>query len=454
MSAPPPYTGLGDAQTTSSELVQSNVDFFNDSSLLTDSIIARHIERIPPTSDLANSWTPIQFEIKSAGVHYIDTNDIRLTGAFSVSKADGTALAATDRVGLINNAAHGMIDRVEVLVEGTLQVEFGTQRYPYKSYIEQLFTYEEGYQNHTKPLALWCMDTAGKYEDTSDANLGFKHRKAIIEDNNEVEFDIPLLIDIFAIDKLWPNASSIVLRLHRSPPEFFLMSLVDNESYKYAYARMLLKTPKVTLHPMLQQANEVALLTKNFFYNQDKTRILEFTIKQGQTQVEFNDIWTGLIPKYFLVMMVETSALTGNLKKNPFYFPHNNVSRIYAKINGNMIPSHPYEFDFTKTPGKCIEGYAALYDEIGIKRAAKQHYITLDQFKDGAFILPFPTCADGCFGRHNHPEQSGTISLHMQFSGDGGLKKAFTLLVFCSWADYFEIDAARRVILSSGRPIP
>jgi hypothetical protein len=184
----------------------------------------------------------------------------------------------------------------------------------------------------------------------------------------------------------------------------------------------------------------------------DKCKILEFAIKQNQTLVEFSDIWTGLIPKYFLVMFCKTSGISGTYSENPFLLPHNNVQSVYSKINGNMIPSYPYETDFSARPAKCLDAYASLYDEIGINRAAKEHYVSLAQFKEGAFILPFATCADGCFGRNAHPEQNGTISLHMKFKE--GMTDAYTLLVFCCWSDYFEVDAARKVILSTGRAIP
>jgi hypothetical protein len=451
----PEYTGIGDSQTTESELIENTLDFFHTQSPRPEHIIGKHQEHIPPSSDLDLEYTPVQFEIKNYGPHYIDLGKTRLIGSFKVVKEDGTDLGDNDDVAIINNFAHAMWSSIDLVSNGSLQVELSTNRYGYKSYFEHLLSYNKYCEGHTKALSLWSMDTAGKYEKCDDSNEGYKHRKAIISKSKSVEFVIPLLTDFFSLNKMWPNNTSIILRMTRNSSDFLLMAAAASSTnkYKIKFNRLILEIHKCTLAPKLNAAIELQLLSKNMIYSYDKCKILEFAIKQNQILIDFNDIHNGLIPKYLLISMVRTSALSGVITENPWTFEHNKITRLYAKVNGHVVPSYPYEFDFNKTPAVCIRAFASLYDEIGINRAAREHYIDKYQFVGGSFVMPFSFCADSCFGRVQHPNSYGQISLHMQLAT--GLTHSSSLLVFMVYDEEFHLDAGRQITFPRiGQQIP
>lgn len=446
MTTLPEFTGVGDAQVTVGDLLNSNVDFFEPITPSPDYIVARHQIYIPPSSDIDYDYAPINFEIKNAGQHFLDFSTNRLHGTFKIVKSDGTALDANDDVAIVNNFPHALWDSIDVTVDGVLQVELTTARYGHKAYFEQLFTYNEYTEAHTKPLSLWYMDEAGEYQTCTDDNDGYKHRKNLVKLSRECSFNVPLLIDFFALNRLFPNCNSIVLSLSRKRPEFYLMTSATDKQYKVKFTKLKLRIDKVTLHPLLLQKTELRLLTSNMIFPYDKCKIMEFSIKQNQTLVDFHEIINGMIPKYFLMTMVKTAALTGNYKENPWNFHHNNLIKLYCKINGHTVPSYPYEFNFAANQhnnAENIDAFAALYDVIGINRAPKEHYVSLSQYAGGAFIVPFSFCPDMCFGRNHHVPTVGQVSIHMQFSA--GLTTAYTLLLFAVYDSELQVDAARQI---------
>lgn len=440
----PEFTGVGDTQTTVHEVSQSNVDFFDGVKPVPEVIIGRHTQFIPTSTDIDYDYGPVQFEIKNAGQHYLDFSTVRLKGKFQVLKADGAKMIGADDVAIINNFPHALWDSIDVTVDGVLQTELTTSRYGYKAYIEQLLSYNQQSEGHMKPLSLWHMDTPGKYEVAkTDENTGYKARKELISLSKPVHFNVPLLIDFLSINKLFPNCKSIVFTLHKQRPEFLLHAPDATKQYKIKFIRLELKTDKVTLHPNLYQSNEINWLTRNMRFNFDRCKMLEYSIKQGQTLVDFNEIISGEIPKYFIMFMVKTAAITGVITDNPWQFPTNGLTKLYCKINGHIMPSYPYEFGFAQTPPDCLTGFAALYDDLGINRAAKEHYVTMDQYTGGAFLVPFSFCSDLCFGRNTHEPTTGQISIHMQFSAS--LTTAYTLMLFAVYDDEFQIDASRQI---------
>ena len=451
MAGLPEFTGVGDTQVTVNDLTQNNVTFFDGLEPSPDYIVSRHTIHIPPSSDIDYDFAPLQFEIRNAGQHFVDFSTNRLMGTFKIVKADGTNLDGNDDVAIINNFPHALWDSIDVTVDGVLQVPLSTARYGHKAYFEQLFSYNKYCEGHTKPLSLWYYDTAGKYDTCGNENKGYKHRKELIATSRECSFNVPLLIDFFSLNRLFPDCKSIVISLSRKRPEFFLMCADDTKQYKLKFLKLKLKIDKVALHPKLLQATELKLLSNNMVFPFDKCKILEFSIKQNQTLVDFNEIINGQIPKYFLMAMTKTSSMTGNYKENPWNFATNKLTKLYCKINGHIFPSYPYEFNFAPTapnPPDCLDAFAALYDELGINRAAKEHYVDMDQFIGGAFIVPFSFCPDMCFGRNYHAPTVGQVSVHMQFST--GLTEAHSLLLFAVYDDEFQIDAARQITFPHG----
>lgn len=445
MTAVPEYTGIGEAQTTEADLIENTLDFFSTHAIAAEHIIGKHQEQIAPSGDLDLEWTPIQFEIKNYGPHFIDLSKTRLIGSFKIVKHDSNAIDDNDDIAIINNFPHALFSGIDVAVNGSLQVELGTQRYGYKTYFEQLLSYNKYCENHTQALSLWSIDTAGKYETCNNDNAGYKYRKELIKGSNNVEFIVPLLTDFFSLNKMWPNNNTITLRFFRNSPEFLLMAAAASKTnkYKIKFNSLLLEIHKVTLSPKLNAAIELKLLSSNMIYSYDKCKIIELSVKQGQVIVDFTDVINGLIPKYFLMCMVKTTALSGAIDENPWHFPHNNITRLYAKVNGHVVPSYPYEFTFSDKPAKCLRGYSTLYDEIGINRAAREHYVTRAQFINGAFIMPFSFCADSCFGRIQHPPSYGQISLHMQFAT--ALTESYQLMIFAVFDEEFHLDAGRQI---------
>jgi hypothetical protein len=318
-----------------------------------------------------------------------------------------------------------------------------------KSYIQTLLSHSKSSLNHLEPLSLWHMDDAGKFDTftLSDGNSGFIARNKLIKGSKECFFNIPIHLDLFHISRLWPPGMNIQLRVYRSPPEFALVSGETNPDYTIEYKNLELQYTKCTLNPQLHRENEIALLTKNIQICYDKVVMYEYSLKQSQTLVQIPEIISAKLPKYLICGFVKTSALSGSYSHNPFQFEHLNIKQYYIRINGIQLPTFAFKTDFSPD-GDCLEGFAALYDDLKIGRGPRQHFVTYDLFKSGCFFMVYDVTVDKCLGiSHRHADSQGSISMHLQF--EKGLTDAYTMLVFACYDESFEIDNQRRIIHSS-----
>ena len=113
------------------ECKNSSLCIFDKVAVQTDIIKSNEVDYFPVTS--ISSGGPIEFHIPGNSEEYIDCNNINLYLKIKVTKADGTDIAATDKVGL-NNLAISTLFQDVILTIGETQFEGGQKCYPYKGY--------------------------------------------------------------------------------------------------------------------------------------------------------------------------------------------------------------------------------------------------------------------------------------------------------------------------------
>jgi len=172
-------------------------------------------------------------------------------------------------------------------------------------------------------------------------------------------------------------------------------------------------------------------------------------MKRDQPMIQ-QEIVSGVLPRYVIIFFVKSNAVAGQIDLNPFEFPHLNILESYAKVNGLVIGTYPLKTDFEQND--YLRAYNKLIDGTTIKRTNHQHYITEEHFKEGQFLQIYDLSPDQCFGTHLHEPLEGTLTVHYTFKS-GGITESYRLFAYCVYHDFYELDAARNVVLSNGRPV-
>ena len=95
--------------------------------------------------------------------------------------------------------------------------------YPYRTYIENLFSYgSDVKENQLKAAEFWYEDAAGVFEDIPDGAI--TNRGAPVGRSNAVEIQGRLHLDLAMQVKYLPNGIELKLRLSRSSFRFCLMA--------------------------------------------------------------------------------------------------------------------------------------------------------------------------------------------------------------------------------------
>ncbi|KAF4528492.1 hypothetical protein B566_EDAN016896 [Ephemera danica] len=167
-----------------------------------------------PISSLENN-SPIKFLIPASGDEYIDVGDTFLHVVALIRKSDGTAFAAADTVGPVNNFLHSM---------------FSDVCYPYRAYLETLFNYSETSKSGHQSLALWYKDKPSKMNDIAGANVGLKNRKVLTAESKPLAMFGKLNVDIFGQSKYLINNVNLSVGLTCSKSSFRLMGSAATEA--------------------------------------------------------------------------------------------------------------------------------------------------------------------------------------------------------------------------------
>ena len=145
-----------------------------------------------------------------------------------VSKADGSNLDATSKVGLANYPIASLLNQVDIILGGKL-ISLATNTYAHHSVLEVLLNYDKETAESQLGCGLSCKDRAGQMEQidiTADPilNTGVGTRSEWTKASNIVKVQGRIHLDLFNQEKLILNGVDLTVKLHRHKAEFSLLS--------------------------------------------------------------------------------------------------------------------------------------------------------------------------------------------------------------------------------------
>ena len=156
-----------------------------------------------PIDSLDSYQAPIEFVVPSHTEYYTDLSQSNLYLKCRILKPDGSNVDSGKQVSPVNNFFHSMFSSIVLYVNNKL-VTSNMDTYPYRAYLENLFSYGSDVKdNQLKAGEFWYKDEPDKFADLTHANV--KARAKPVAESKSLELQGRLHLDLVLQEKYLPN---------------------------------------------------------------------------------------------------------------------------------------------------------------------------------------------------------------------------------------------------------
>ena len=433
-----------------------------------------------PLSSVENPDSAITYLIAGTD-EYIDLSKTILTVRGEITKGDGTTLSGGNQTSVapVNNFLHSLFKQVDVYLNGK-QVTPAMGTYAYRAYIETLLNYDVSAKKSQFTSALYYKDTATQMDETGSlptttdvnskkvrvpgtGNQGFAKRSAFVQNGKQFVLSGPIFADIFMSDRLLLNMMDLKVVLNRSSHKFCLM---DKSGTAQApgvkplvkLSEVILKIRKVKVDQAVSDGIERMLKQTPALYPTRRVECKILTVPSGLPTTRQDNIFSGIIPKTFVVGFVHVDAASGVYHKNPYNFAHFGVTSLSLTANGEEIPfkqltlKYPEnsdgeidpavdkddQLDFDEANNTLFSGTGKIYSNAGLD-------IDRDEYPGGFALYAFDLTPDMCKSSdYFNTVQRGSLSLALTFRK--AINHALAMVCYGDFENVIRIDAERNAI--------
>ena len=449
-----------------------------------------------PLSSVENTDSPINFLITGTD-EYIDLSKTILTVTGKITAEGGATLSGGNQTSVapVNNFLHSLFKQVDVYLNGK-QVTPAMGTYPYRAYIETLLNYDVSAKESQFSSALYYKDTATHMDEAGrlpssktitlnqaalvgvssatydvsipvpgTGNQGFAKRSKFIQNSKQFVLSGPIFADIFMTDRLLLNMMDLRVVLNRSSNAFCLMDLsgISNDpptfpvSPKVQLSHVELKIRKVKLDQAVSDGIERMLKQTPALYPIRRVECKILTVPSNLPTTRQDNIFSGLIPKTFLVGFVTAKAAGGNYGQNPYNFAHFGVTSLSLTANGEEIPFKQLTLKYPKNANGEIDTTAGEDDDLDFDEAYNTLFsgtgkiysnagldIDRDDYPGGFALYAFDLTPDMCkSSQYFNTVQRGSLSLALTFKSQSD---PLALVCYGDFENVIHIDAERNAI--------
>ena len=170
---------------------------------------------------------PIEIIIPPSQDLYLDLNDTLLHVTAKIVKKDGSDLADTENVSVVNFPLHSIFE--SIIVSFNNKVVSNNNGYPYKAAFEILLNYSSEAKNTFLANQLYYKDTHSKMDSLTD-NSGYNKRKEFVASSKEFEMIAPLHVDVCKQNKYLLHNVEVALRLYPNAKNtFYIMGTAEDK---------------------------------------------------------------------------------------------------------------------------------------------------------------------------------------------------------------------------------
>jgi hypothetical protein len=438
-------SGIGTYTNESYELATSSLDLFTVPPVDVSQIHGKTVT-IYPSSVLTDDG-PFDFRIpESSDFTYLPM--CRLEGLIEVVKTDGTALAATENISVVNLLPQSLFRQVECTINEEYQInDLSTPSYAYKSFIETHLNFNrEMKETSLKACEMYIKDTVSKenelmttahYTDGAAYN-GSAVRSKLIH-GKKIPFSIIVHVDFLQANRyLIPNCS-VKLRFIRNEDKFSLLCSTLKAKIKIHKLRLTVR--RVTIDPSISSAVEQKLRQGDVcLYPVASSKIKTHLINKGHTNEIISQVFSGKLPRTIIIGFVKDKSYHGSVDTNPFVFENFGLNYLNLLVDGEPINSSPFQPDYEGND--AIREYRWLFDNIGLYHV-RTNGLTYEEFKSNSNFYAYDLTPDLCNSFDMHGNQNSTLDLHIGFKT--ALAENVNCVVFATFNEVVTIDADRKV---------
>ena len=440
-----------------------------------------------PLSSVENTDSPINFLVTGTD-EYIDLSKTILTVTGKIVKDNESVLDGANQTNVapVNNFLHSLFKQVDVYLNGK-QVTPAMGTYPYRAYIETLLNYDASAKESQFSSALYYKDTATHMDETGSlpssqtinyknvsgqnaslknyipgtGNQGFAKRSKFIQNSKQFVLSGPIFADIFMTDRLLLNMMDLRVVLNRSSNTFCLMDLSDKDNPavkpKVQLSHVELKIRKVKLDQAVSDGIERMLKQTPALYPIRRVECKILTVPANLPSTRQDNIFSGIIPKTFVVGFVTAKAAGGSYGQNPYNFAHFGVTSLSLTANGEEIPFKQLTLKYPKKPNGEIDTTAGEDDDLDFDEAYNTLFsgtgkiysnagldIDRDDYPGGFALYAFDLTPDMCkSSQYFNTVQRGSLSLALTFKAH---KDPLALVCYGDFENVIRVDAERNAI--------
>ena len=451
-----------------------------------------------PLSSVENPDSAITYLITGTD-EYIDLSKTILTVTGKITAEGGKTLTGGNQTSVapVNNFLHSLFKQVDVYLNGK-QVTPAMGTYAYRAYIETLLNYDVSSKKSQFTSALYYKDTATQMDEAGSlpartsfnnvtgvtsadrdqaatlvkeevsitapgtGNQGFAKRSEFIRNGKQFVLSGPIFADIFMSDRLLLNMVDLKVVLNRSNPKFCLMDLSGSGTPQVKpevkLTDVILKIRKVKVDQAVSDGIERMLKQTPALYPVRRVECKILTVPENLPTTRQDNIFSGIIPKTFVVGFVAVDAASGAYTRNPYNFAHFGVTSVSLTANGEEIPfkqltlkypkdangkidtsaGEDAELDFDEAYNTLFSGTGKIYSNAGLD-------IDRDDYPGGYALYAFDLTPDMCKSSdYFNTVQRGSLSLALTF--EKATNHPLAMVCYGDFENVIRIDSERNAI--------
>lgn len=390
---------------------------------------------------------PITFVVPGVGDSYIDMAKTLLYIKCKVMNgATNTVYPAAANYSVVNNLLNSLF--CEVRVDFNQQtVSSANNLNHYRSYIENLFNFNQTAKESHLTSCLFYQDESGKFEDA--AGSGIVKRKSFVKSSAEVDLFGRMHCDVLNSSKYLLNEVEMRFTLTQNPGSLVVFEPAPaagtgalNPKIEITDATLYIR--RVNLNPALLLAHEKMLTSTPAIYPFKRVEMLSYSIPAGTYKKCFENLFLNKIPSRIILGLVKNSAFSGSLHENCFNFEHFNLNYMTLAVNGHVIGCSGLMPNFGDN--KSVIPYLFSYYNSGNHGMDDGNCVDRESYANGFCLYAFDLSPDlSANESHFSPQQQGSVRLELGFNT--ALAQVVNVVVHAEYADVLEIDRDRQVMI-------
>ena len=405
-----------------------------------------------PVGQMAGN-TALEFEVYNNSSDYILLSKIYLLLTLQLVTDKGTAIGATDNVGLINLPACSIFRQQDFAIQHQIITSSIGTNFAYKAILDALLKHGRSDELSWMSLGGFYRDTKGIMDDCTpkeSPNNGLGNRYKLTASGKKVMLKTQLFMDICQQDRMLLNNLPLNIKLYPATDEFRLMytnitgaAATTAKSYSVNIVDAKLVIPFVKIHPGMLTAQAELMKKEWALYPFTRSEIKAFNISTGSFNWTTDNLFQDSIPKRLVLAFMSSANYSGNNEKNPFNFANYGVNYLDFQVDGQSSGAQVLQPDYAND--NYVVEYSKLFECMPPYQKEPPN-ITYGEFKEGytLYVFDLEKSKDKVF---TNPLKRGQTRLTVKFSA--ALSHPVTALLYGSFDALMKIDESRNVVVET-----